>query len=238
MHELAQVLLQPGAQITLVELEQLEKDLPTVSRKGMAIAISVLVALLAAPEWLPLVAAVLLGTVAMVASGCLRPVELQRAIRLDVILLLGSLACFSVALEKTGLAVVCGPAGGFPVHHPAHGDDEQCRHCGPGLRVCSAVRRQPELPQSGRPPDQSDGVRAGSVPVSGYHALWLASYAHHDGGGAPADLPTLQPLGIVLGPGLRLLRCLLPPQGAAPTGPPPATLRADLSLFFSPLPLP
>jgi di/tricarboxylate transporter len=40
----------------------------------------------------------------MVASGCLRPGELQRAIRLDVILLLGSLASFSIALEKTGLA--------------------------------------------------------------------------------------------------------------------------------------
>jgi di/tricarboxylate transporter len=40
----------------------------------------------------------------MVATGCLRPGELQRAIRLDVILLLGSLASFSVALEKTGLA--------------------------------------------------------------------------------------------------------------------------------------
>jgi di/tricarboxylate transporter len=52
------------------------------------------------------VGAVLLGTVAMVATGCLRPGELQRAIRLDVILLLGSLASFSVALEKTGLAAV------------------------------------------------------------------------------------------------------------------------------------
>ncbi len=88
----------------LVVLEQLEKDLPTVSRKGVAIAISVLVVVLAGLDWMPLVAAVLLGTVAMVASGCLRPGELQRAIRLDVILLLGSLASFSVALEKTGLA--------------------------------------------------------------------------------------------------------------------------------------
>ncbi|MFU8884823.1 MAG: SLC13 family permease [Cyanobacteriota bacterium] len=88
----------------LVVLEQLEKDLPTVSRKGVAITISVLVVVLAGLDWMPLVAAVLLGTVAMVASGCLRPGDLQRAIRLDVILLLGSLASFSVALEKTGLA--------------------------------------------------------------------------------------------------------------------------------------
>jgi len=105
----------------LVVLEQLEKDLPTVSRKWVAITISVLVVLAAGLDWLPLVAAVLLGTVAMVASGCLRPGELQRAIRLDVILLLGSLASFSVALEKTGLAAALAKAlmqtlAGWPVY--------------------------------------------------------------------------------------------------------------------------
>ncbi|MEY3463403.1 MAG: hypothetical protein RLZZ468_1181 [Cyanobacteriota bacterium] len=88
----------------LVVLEQLEKDLPTMSRKRVALVIAALVILLPSFELMPLVAAVLLGTVAMVATGCLRPGELQRAIRLDVILLLGSLASFSVALEKTGLA--------------------------------------------------------------------------------------------------------------------------------------
>ncbi|CAK6691927.1 SLC13 family permease [Synechococcus sp. CBW1107] len=88
----------------LVVLEQLEKDLPTVSRKRVALLIGGLVILLPSFNLIPLVASVLLGTVAMVASGCLRPGELQRAIRLDVILLLGSLACFSQALEKTGLA--------------------------------------------------------------------------------------------------------------------------------------
>ena len=88
----------------LVVLEQLEKDLPTVSRKRVALMIAALVILLPSFELMPLVAAVLLGTVAMVATGCLRAGELQRAIRLDVILLLGSLSSFSVALEKTGLA--------------------------------------------------------------------------------------------------------------------------------------
>ena len=88
----------------LVVLEQLEKDLPTVSRKWVALLIAALVLLLPSLEISPLVAAVLLGTVAMVATGCLRPGDLQRAIRLDVILLLGSLGSFSVALEKTGLA--------------------------------------------------------------------------------------------------------------------------------------
>ncbi|QPN61331.1 SLC13 family permease [Synechococcus sp. CBW1002] len=95
-----------GLQATndLVVLEQLEKDLPTVSRKRYAIVIAALVILLPSFELMPLVASVLLGTVAMVATGCLRPGDLQRSIRLDVILLLGSLASFSVALEKTGLA--------------------------------------------------------------------------------------------------------------------------------------
>nr|WP_254933678.1 SLC13 family permease [Cyanobium sp. WAJ14-Wanaka] len=88
----------------LVVLEQLEKDLPTVSRKRIAISIAALVVILPALKLIPLVGAVLLGTVAMVATGCLRAGELQRAIRLDVILLLGSLASFSVAIEKTGLA--------------------------------------------------------------------------------------------------------------------------------------
>lgn len=88
----------------LVVLEQLEKDLPTVSHKRVALLIAALVVLLPSFNLIPLVSAVLLGTVAMVATGCLRAGELQRAIRLDVILLLGSLASFSVALEKTGLA--------------------------------------------------------------------------------------------------------------------------------------
>lgn len=94
----------------LVVLEELEKDLPTVSRKGVALLIGALVILLPTFEVMPLVASVLLGTVAMVATGCLRAGELQRAIRLDVILLLGSLASFSVALEKTGLAAAMAKA--------------------------------------------------------------------------------------------------------------------------------
>ncbi len=88
----------------LVVLEQLEDDLPTVSRKRLALVIAVMAILLPSLGLIPLVASVLLGTVAMVATGCLRSGELQRSIRLDVILLLGSLGSFSVALEKTGLA--------------------------------------------------------------------------------------------------------------------------------------
>jgi di/tricarboxylate transporter len=94
----------------LVVLEQLEKDLAYAGRKGIALVIAVLVVLLPSFKLLPLVASVLLGTVAMVVSGCLRPGDLQRSIRLDVSLLLGSLGSFSVALEKTGLATAIAKA--------------------------------------------------------------------------------------------------------------------------------
>ncbi|MBM5818008.1 MAG: SLC13 family permease [Cyanobacteria bacterium K_Offshore_surface_m2_239] len=88
----------------LVLLEELEKDLPTTSRKTLALVIGALVIVLPMFKVLPLMAAVLLAVVIMVATGCLRPGELQRSIRWDVILLLGSLSCFSVAMQKTGLA--------------------------------------------------------------------------------------------------------------------------------------
>jgi di/tricarboxylate transporter len=88
----------------LVLLDELEKDLPTTDRKAIAVVISALVILLPLFKVLPLMAAVLLAVAAMVATGCLRPGELQRSIRWDVILLLGSLSCFSVAMQKTGLA--------------------------------------------------------------------------------------------------------------------------------------
>lgn len=88
----------------LVLLDELEKDLPTTNRKGIALAVAALVIVLPMVKIINLMAAVLLGVVVMVATGCLRPGELQRAIRWDVILLLGSLSCFSVAMQSTGLA--------------------------------------------------------------------------------------------------------------------------------------
>ena len=88
----------------LLVLDRLEDDLPTVRRKPLVVSIAIAMLLLPTLMPIPLVAAVLLATVAVVATGCLRPGELQRAIRLDVILLLGSLTSFSVALQTTGLA--------------------------------------------------------------------------------------------------------------------------------------
>jgi len=90
----------------LVVLERLEQDLPPPNRRRIALLIAALVIGLPAFKVIPLVSAVLLGLVAMVLSGCLRAGEILRAIRLDVILLVGSLDCFSVALQKTGVAEV------------------------------------------------------------------------------------------------------------------------------------
>ncbi|AAP99143.1 MULTISPECIES: SLC13 family permease [Prochlorococcus] len=88
----------------LLVLDQLENDLPTVKSKPIAIAIAIAMILLPSLTNLPLVASVLIAVIAMVVGGCIRPAEVQRSIRLDVILLLGSLSSFSVAMQTTGLA--------------------------------------------------------------------------------------------------------------------------------------
>ena len=88
----------------LLVLDRLEDDLPTVRRKPVAVSIAMAMLLLPTLTPIPLVAAVLLAMVSVVATGCLRLGELQRSIRLDVILLLGSLTSFSVAMQSTGLA--------------------------------------------------------------------------------------------------------------------------------------
>ena len=88
----------------LLVLDQLENDLPTVQRKPLAVTIALLMLLIPTVTPIPLVAAVLLAVVLLVLVRCLRPGEVQRAIRLDVILLLGSLSSFSVALQTSGLA--------------------------------------------------------------------------------------------------------------------------------------
>ena len=90
----------------LLVLDLFENDLPTISRKPIAIAIAISMVLLPTFTSLPLVASVLISVVAMVLGGCLRPAEVQSSIRLDVILLLGSLSSFSVAMQSTGLADV------------------------------------------------------------------------------------------------------------------------------------
>ncbi len=88
----------------LLILDQFEDDLPFLIKKPISIAIAIGMVVLPSVTNIPLVGSVLLAVIAMVACGCLRPAEIQKSIRLDVILLLGSLSCFSVAMQVTGLA--------------------------------------------------------------------------------------------------------------------------------------
>tara|TARA_B100000927_G_scaffold139499_1_gene112601 strand:- start:933 stop:2741 length:1809 start_codon:yes stop_codon:yes gene_type:complete len=88
----------------LLILDQVEDDLPSIRKKPIAIAIAIAMIILPSISEVPLVGSVLLAVIAMVVSGCLSPAEIQRSIRLDVILLLGSLSSFSVAMQVTGLA--------------------------------------------------------------------------------------------------------------------------------------
>ena len=88
----------------LLILDQVEDDLPSLRKKPIAIAIAIAMIILPSITEVPLVGSVLLAVIAMVAFGCLRPAEIQRSIRLDVILLLGSLSSFSVAMQDTRLA--------------------------------------------------------------------------------------------------------------------------------------
>ena len=88
----------------LLILDQVDDDLPVLRKKPIAIAIAIAMIILPSISEIPLVGSVLLSVIAMVAFGCLRPAEIQRSIRLDVILLLGSLSSFSVAIQTTGLA--------------------------------------------------------------------------------------------------------------------------------------
>ena len=88
----------------LVVLDQLDNDLPSTHRKGLAVTVMVLVLLLAGFQLIPLVAAVLLGVGVLVIGNCLDAGTALRSIRWDLYLLLGGIYSFSVALQKTGLA--------------------------------------------------------------------------------------------------------------------------------------
>jgi len=88
----------------LLVLDQVEDDIPVLRKKPIAIAIALLMIILPSTTNIPLVGSVLLAVIAMVVFGCLRPAEIKRSIRLDVLLLLGSLSSFSVAIQTSGLA--------------------------------------------------------------------------------------------------------------------------------------
>nr|AUG32634.1 putative sodium/sulfate transporter, DASS family protein [Paulinella longichromatophora] len=90
----------------LVVIEEVILDPLDGFCREASVLITLAVIILPAMKLMPLVASVLLGTVGMVATGCIPASEVHRSIRLDVVLLLGSLASFSTAIQQSGLSTV------------------------------------------------------------------------------------------------------------------------------------
>ncbi|QVL52129.1 MAG: SLC13 family permease [Cyanobium sp. M30B3] len=94
----------------LVVLDELDSDLPSTHRKGLALVTMGAVLLLSGLQLIPLVAAVLLGVAVLVVGNCLDASTALRAIRWDVFLLLGGLFSLSAALQQSGLAQLAADA--------------------------------------------------------------------------------------------------------------------------------
>jgi di/tricarboxylate transporter len=94
----------------LVVLDELDSDLPSTHRKGLALVTMGAVLLLSGLQVIPLVAAVLLGVAVLVLGNCLDASTALRAIRWDVFLLLGGLFSLSAALQESGLAQLAAAA--------------------------------------------------------------------------------------------------------------------------------
>ena len=73
-------------------------------KTGIAIGIVAGVVALAGLGVLPIVVSALLGSLAMVVTGCLDPGEIYEAVQWDVILLLAGVIPLGIALERTGAA--------------------------------------------------------------------------------------------------------------------------------------
>ncbi len=65
---------------------------------------------LAALDFLPIVLSALVGALAMVATGCLRPTEIYDAVQWDVIFLLAGVIPLGIAMEQTGAAALIAAA--------------------------------------------------------------------------------------------------------------------------------
>ncbi|ELZ94991.1 sodium/sulfate symporter family transporter [Haloferax mucosum ATCC BAA-1512] len=74
------------------------------SKIPVAVGIVTGVVALAAIDFLPIVVSALLGSLAMVATGCLRPTELYDAVQWDVIFLLAGVIPLGIAMENSGAA--------------------------------------------------------------------------------------------------------------------------------------
>ncbi|MBD2309479.1 SLC13 family permease [Chroococcidiopsis sp. FACHB-1243] len=92
--------LQNSADFLVVEpreVETLRRD-----KAAIAIAISLAVVITAAFEWIPILVSSLAGVVLMVATGVLKPREIYRSVRWDIIFLLAGLIPLGTAMDNSG----------------------------------------------------------------------------------------------------------------------------------------
>ncbi len=112
-----------GLQTTreLLVLEQREAEGLRVDKAWVAIAIILGVIVVAALDLAPILVTALMGVMAMVITGCLKPGEIYGAVRWDVIFLLAGLIPLGTAMENSGttdwlaqqLAAIGGGASGI-----------------------------------------------------------------------------------------------------------------------------
>jgi di/tricarboxylate transporter len=76
------------------------------SKIPVAVGIVAVVVALAALDFVPIVVSALAGSVAMVATGCLRPTEIYDAVQWDVVFLLAGVIPLGIAMERTGAAAL------------------------------------------------------------------------------------------------------------------------------------
>ena len=105
------VLLVSGPQQSLIGLQTspnllviMQQDIETLrhSKAGIAIAICLGVALVAAFKLLTILISALIGVILMVLTGCLKPKEIYEAVRWDIIFLLAGLIPLGIAMNNSG----------------------------------------------------------------------------------------------------------------------------------------
>lgn len=86
----------------MLVLEERERESLRLDRAWIAIAIILAVIVVAALNLLPILVAALVGVLAMVLTGCLKPGEIYGAVRWDVIFLLAGLIPLGTAMDHSG----------------------------------------------------------------------------------------------------------------------------------------
>ncbi len=110
--DVGDVLLVQGRSEGLVELERSEGtmvlrdvlELPRTAKAPLALVITAAVVVLAAFKLVPIAIAALAGTIAMLATGCVRYENIGRALSVEVIVLVAASIALGRALEETGAA--------------------------------------------------------------------------------------------------------------------------------------